>query len=45
VELNYALRVSRRFTFQPVVQRYFDTGANPFGHHSWVAGFRSSFSL
>lgn len=45
VELNYAVRVSRRFTFQPVVQHYYDTGANPLRHNSVVAGFRASFSL
>ncbi len=45
VEVNYGVRVSRRFTFQPVVQHYFDTGANPLGHNSVVAGFRTSFSL
>jgi len=45
VELNYALKVARWFTFQPVVQYYFDTGANPTGHNSVVAGFRTSFTL
>ncbi len=45
VEVNYALKVARWFIFQPVVQYYFDTGANPAGHNSVVAGFRSSFSL
>ena len=45
VEVNYAVKVSRRFTFQPVVQHYFDTGANPLGRGSTVAGFRTSFSL
>jgi porin len=45
VELNYGVRVSRRFTFQPVVQHYFDTGANPLGRSAVVAGFRTSFSL
>ena len=38
VELNYALKVTRWFTFQPVCQYYFDTGANPLGHNS-VAWF------
>jgi porin len=45
VEVNYALKVARWFTFQPVVQYYFDTGANPTGHNSVVAGFRTSFTL
>ncbi len=45
VEVNYAVKVSRRFTFQPVVQHFFDTGANPFGRTSTVAGFRTAFSL
>ena len=45
VEVNYALKVTRWFTFQPVVQYYFDTGANPAGHNSVVAGFRTSFTL
>lgn len=44
-EVNYALKVARWFTFQPVVQYYFDTGANPTGHNSVVAGFRTSFTL
>ena len=42
VEVNYALKVTRWFTFQPVVQYYFDTGANPLAHNSLVAGFRTS---
>ena len=29
LEVNYALKVTRWFTFQPVFQYYFDTGANP----------------
>jgi porin len=29
LEVNYALQVTRWFTFQPVFQYYFDTGANP----------------
>jgi porin len=45
VEVNYALKVAKWFTFQPVVQYYFDTGANPRGHNSVVAGFRTSFTL
>jgi carbohydrate-selective porin OprB len=45
VEVNYALKIARWFTFQPVVQYYFDTGANPLGHNSVVAGFRTSFTL
>ena len=45
VELNYALKATRWFTFQPVVQYYFDTGANPIGRNSVVAGFRTSFTL
>jgi carbohydrate-selective porin OprB len=45
LEANYALKVTRWFTFQPVVQYYFDTGANPQGHNSVVAGFRTSFTL
>jgi porin len=45
LEVNYALQVSRWFTFQPVFQYYFDTGANPLMHNSTVAGFRTRFSL
>ena len=45
VEVNYALKVTRWFTLQPVVQYYFDTGANPLGHNSVVAGFRTRFNL
>ena len=45
VEVNYALKVARWFTLQPVVQYYFDTGANPSGRNSLVAGFRTSFTL
>jgi porin len=45
VEINYALKVTRWFTLQPVFQYYFDTGANPVGRNSAVAGFRTSFSL
>jgi porin len=45
LELNYALQVTRWFTFQPVVQYYFDTGGNPFSHNSTVAGFRTTFIL
>jgi carbohydrate-selective porin OprB len=49
LEVNYALQVTRWFTFQPVFQYYFDTGANPGGNsgtrNSAVAGFRTTFSL
>ena len=45
LEVNYSLRVTRWFTFQPVVQYYFDTGANPLMRNSTVAGFRTTFSL
>jgi carbohydrate-selective porin OprB len=45
VEVNYALKVTRWFTFQPVVQHYFDTGANPTNRSSTVAGFRTTFVL
>lgn len=45
VEVNYALKVTRWFTFQPVLQYYFDTGADAPGHNSVVAGFRTSFTL
>ena len=45
VEANYALRVTRWFTFQPVFQYYFDTGANPDSRNSTVAGFRTTFVL
>jgi len=43
--VSYSLRVTRWFTFQPVVQYYFDTGANPLMRNSTVAGFRTTFSL
>jgi porin len=45
VELNYAMKVTRWFTFQPVFQYYFDTGANPVARNNTVAGFRTSFTL
>ncbi len=45
LEVSYSLRVTRWFTFQPVVQYYFDTGANPLMRNSTVAGFRTTFSL
>jgi porin len=45
LEVNYALHVTRWFTFQPVFQYYFDTGANPLMRNSTVAGFRTTFSL
>jgi carbohydrate-selective porin OprB len=44
-EVNYSLKVTRWFSFQPVYQRYFDTGANPQDRNSNVAGFRTSFNL
>jgi porin len=45
VEFNYALQVTRWFTFQPVFQYYFDTGANPYNRNNTVAGFRTIFVL
>jgi carbohydrate-selective porin OprB len=45
VEVNYALKVTRWFTFQPVVQYYFDTGADPIDRNSVVAGFRTRLTL
>jgi porin len=45
LEVNYALKVTRWFTFQPVFQYYFDTGANPVSRNNTVAGFRTSFTL
>lgn len=45
VEVNYAFRVTPWFTFQPVFEYYFDTGANPLGRNSAVVGFRTTFSL
>ena len=45
LEVNYALRVTRWFTFQPVFQYYFDTGANPYSRNNTVAGFRTTFVL
>jgi porin len=45
LEVNYALQVTRWFTFQPVFQYYFDTGGNPFMRNSTVAGFRTTFVL
>ena len=45
LEVNYALKVTRWFTFQPVFQYYFDTGASPLMRNSTVAGFRTTFSL
>jgi carbohydrate-selective porin OprB len=45
LEVNYALRATPWFTFQPVVQHYFDTGADPVSRSSTVAGFRTTFSF
>lgn len=45
LEVNYSMRVTRWFTFQPVFQQYFDVGANPLMRNSTVAGFRTSFTL
>lgn len=45
VELNYSIKVTRWFTFQPVYQHYFDTGADPVNRGSSVAGFRTNFTL
>lgn len=45
VEVNYGLKVTRWFTFEPVFQYYFDAGANPLGRNATVAGFRTLFSL
>ena len=45
LEVNYALQVTRWFTFQPVVQYYFDTGGNTYSRNSTVAGFRTTFVL
>jgi porin len=45
VEVNYALKVTRWFTLQPVVQYYYDVGANAQGRNATVAGFRTTFSL
>jgi porin len=45
VEVNYAVKVTRWFTFQPVFQYYFDAGANSQGRNATVAGFRTTFSL
>ena len=44
-EVNYALQVTRWFTFQPVFQYYFDTGANPYSRNNTVVGFRTAFVL
>lgn len=45
LEVNHSVQVTRWFTFQPVFQYYFDTGANPLNRNSTVAGFRTTFSL
>ena len=45
LEVNYSLQVTRWFTFQPVFQYYFDTGANPLSRNNTVAGFRTTFVL
>jgi porin len=45
LEFNYSLQVNKWFTFQPVFQYYFDTGANPSMRNSTVAGFRTTFVL
>jgi len=45
IELNYSWRLSRWMTVQPVIQRYFDTGANPHSRDHIIAGFRTTFVL
>lgn len=45
IEVNYAFQVARWFTFQPVLQYYFDTGANPYRRNNTVAGFRTTIVL
>lgn len=45
LEFNYAFQVARWFTFQPVLQYYIDTGANPYHRNNTVAGFRTTIVL
>ncbi len=45
LEVNYQRQVTRWFTFQPVFQYYFDTGANSESRNSTVAGLRTTFVL
>jgi porin len=45
VEVNYSLQLKRWLTVQPVFQRYFDTGANPYSRNHTIAGFRTTFVL
>jgi carbohydrate-selective porin OprB len=45
VEVNYVLKVTGWFTFQPALQYYFDSGASSQGRNATVAGFRTTFSL
>ena len=45
LEVNYSFQFARWFSFQPVIQYYFDTGANPRMRNSTVVGFRTSFIL
>ena len=45
IELNYTLRLNRGLTIQPVLQRYFDTGASPHPRNHTIAGFRTTFTL
>ena len=43
LEVNYSFQFARWFSFQPVIQYYFDTGANPRMRNSTVVGFRTNF--
>ena len=43
--MNYSFQFARWFSFQPVIQYYFDTGANPRMRNSTVVGLRTNFIL
>jgi len=44
-EVDYTVPVTRWLKFQPVFERYFDTGGNPQSRNATIAGFRTVFTL
>jgi len=44
-EVDYTVPVPRWLKFQPVFERYFDTGGNPQSRNATIAGFRTVFTL
>jgi porin len=45
LEVDYTVPVTRWLTFQPVLERYFDIGANPRSRNATIIGFRTVFTL